>query len=244
MSPRCCPVLELRQYTLHPGKRDTLVSLFEEKFVESQEAEGLRIAGHFRDLDRPDRFVWVRGFADMAARKAGLTAFYGGPVWKANREAANATMEDSDNVLLLRPIDDRWGFAAPARPRAALGDKPNPARLIIATLYSFPAPVDEAMRRLFRDQIAPALVEAGAEPLAALETESAENNFPRLPVRQGEHVFIWFAAVPSADALAQVEARLEGSARWKAAVAPALAAKLARPPERLRLDPAARSLLR
>ena len=32
------PVLELRQYTLHPGRRDELVALFEREFVEPQEA--------------------------------------------------------------------------------------------------------------------------------------------------------------------------------------------------------------
>src|SRR5262249_21434026 len=99
----CCPIVELRQYTLHPGRRDALVALFEAEFVESQEACGMTIIGTFRDLDDPDRFVWLRGFSDMETRAAALAAFYGGPVWKAHREAANATMVDSDNVLLLRP---------------------------------------------------------------------------------------------------------------------------------------------
>src|SRR5687767_14085568 len=64
-SPTCCPVVELRQYTLHPGQRDVLIELFEREFVETQEAEGMRIVGQFRDLDNPDRFVWLRGFPDM-----------------------------------------------------------------------------------------------------------------------------------------------------------------------------------
>ena len=54
----------------------------------------------FVDLDDPDRFVWLRGFVDMATRAAALGAFYGGPIWKAHRDAANATIVDSDNVLL------------------------------------------------------------------------------------------------------------------------------------------------
>lgn len=40
----------------------------------------------------------------MDARKAALEAFYYGPVWKRHGPAANATMLDSDNVLLLRPL--------------------------------------------------------------------------------------------------------------------------------------------
>jgi hypothetical protein len=62
----CCPVVELRQYTLRPGQRDVLVELFDREFVESQEAVGMELIGQFRDLDRPDRFVWLRGFPDMS----------------------------------------------------------------------------------------------------------------------------------------------------------------------------------
>ena len=44
----CCPVVELRQYTLHPGKRDVLIDLFDREFVESQEALGIKIIGQSR----------------------------------------------------------------------------------------------------------------------------------------------------------------------------------------------------
>jgi hypothetical protein len=98
-------VVELRQYTLHPGARDTLVALFEAEFVTGQEAAGIHVIGTFRDLDDPDRFVWLRGFSTMDDRKTALERFYYGPVWQAHRAAANATMIDSDDVLLLRPVD-------------------------------------------------------------------------------------------------------------------------------------------
>ena len=98
-------IVELRQYTLRPGRRDELIDLFERKFVDSQEAAGMTLIGQFRDLDDPDRFVWLRGFPDMESRNRALEAFYFGPVWQAHRGAANATMIDSDDVLLLRPLD-------------------------------------------------------------------------------------------------------------------------------------------
>ena len=97
------PIVELRQYTLKAGQRDTLISLFESEFIESQEVAGMRIFGTFRDLDRPDRFVWLRGFDDMEARRKSLSDFYGGPVWAEHKKAANATMISSDDVLLLAP---------------------------------------------------------------------------------------------------------------------------------------------
>src|SRR5512146_96086 len=108
----CCPILELRQYALHPGKRDALIELFEREFIETQAAAGIHVIGQFKDLDEPDSFVWMRGFPDMPRRKRALQAFYEGPAWKRHREAANATMIDSGNVLLLRPARAASGFRA------------------------------------------------------------------------------------------------------------------------------------
>jgi hypothetical protein len=96
-------VVELRQYTLNPGTRDTLIDLFDREFVETQEACGMSVLGQFSDLDRPDRFVWLRGFSGMASRATALASFCDGPVWAAHSAAANATMIDFDDVLLLRP---------------------------------------------------------------------------------------------------------------------------------------------
>src|SRR5687767_11335813 len=107
-------IYELRRYTLRPGTRETLIKLFEREFVETQESAGMDVVGHFRDLDAPDTFPWLRAFADMDSRRAALSAFYGGPAWKAHRDTANATMVDSDDVLLLRPAGH--GFQRSPRP--------------------------------------------------------------------------------------------------------------------------------
>ncbi|TJW72283.1 MAG: NIPSNAP family protein, partial [Mesorhizobium sp.] len=79
------PVVELRQYTLKPGWRDTLIDIFDGHLIDGQEAAGMIVIGQFRDLDRPDMFIWLRGFDGMEARKNALTAFYEGPVWAAWR---------------------------------------------------------------------------------------------------------------------------------------------------------------
>jgi len=71
----CCPVVELRQYTLYPHTRDVLIDLFDSEFVEGQEAVGMWVIGQFRDLDDPNRFVWLRGFRDMPIRAEALHAF-------------------------------------------------------------------------------------------------------------------------------------------------------------------------
>ena len=68
-------IVELRDYTLRSGQRDTLITLFEREFIQTQEALGMQVLAHFRDLDDPDRFDWFRGFADMAHRGRALPAF-------------------------------------------------------------------------------------------------------------------------------------------------------------------------
>ena len=240
----CCPVLELRQYTLKPGQRDVLIELFEHEFIESQEARGIRLVGLFRDLDRPDRFVWIRGFADMPARAEALGAFYGGPVWKAHRDAANATMIDSDNVLLLRPVDADSAFAPPATTRPPIGAGSRPASRILATIYSLETPVDADFRQFFDTHVEPAQIEAGARRIARLESEPAANTFPRLPVREGENVFVSIAAFADDATLREYDADLAASPRWARQVLPELMKRLKAPPERLVLEPTARSQLR
>lgn len=97
-------VIELRQYTLHPGRRDELIDLFVHKLIKPQEEVGMTILGIFRDLDDPDRFVWLRGFPDMPTRANALDAFYNGPIWAKHANAANATMLDSSDARLLQPV--------------------------------------------------------------------------------------------------------------------------------------------
>ena len=213
----CCPVVELRQYTLHPGRRDELIELFDRELVEPQEAVGMRVIGQFRDLGDPDRFVWLRGFADMEARRAALAAFYGGPVWAAHRGAANPTMIDSDNVLLLRPVRPESGFALAGATRGSADASPS---VVVCTIYYLETPPDDELIRAFERHL--------RAPMATFQTEPAENTYPGLPVRTGENVLVLFSAVAVADEPAP----------------PSIAARFARAPERLRLAPTSRSLLR
>jgi hypothetical protein len=233
------PVVELRQYTLHPGQRDVLIELFEREFIESQEALGMRILGTFRDLDRPDRFVWIRGFRDMGSRAQGLAAFYGGPVWKAHRNAANATMIDSDNVLLLHVVAG-GGLTPGDGPRPPQGATRIPRTLVVATIYSFPTAVPSDFVDSFERTVKPELQAAGCTVRATYVSETTPNDFPRLPVRENDHVFVWFSTFEEPQAYERCLSRLARSATW-----PGIEGKLQRrlngPPEVLRLQPTARS---
>ena len=240
----CCPVVELRRYTLHPGRRDELIALFDRELVDSQEATGMRVIGQFRDLGDPDRFVWLRGFPDMPSRARALAAFYGGPVWRAHRDAANATMIDSDDVLLLRPARPDSGFALADGQRPAPGAADSPGGLIVATIYYLHASGGTAFTAYFEAALRPILVDTGAEIVGTFVTEHAPNTYPALPVRAGDDVFMWVARYPDLHAHERHTAALARAPRWCTAAGDVLTGRLQRPPEVLRLDPTARSLLR
>ena len=158
-------VVELRQYTLLPGRRDELIEVFDRELVETQEACGMRVLGQFRDEDRPDRFVWLRWFADMAARRQALRAFYGGPVWRKHGPAANVTMVDWDDVLLLEPL------RLPELGARRDGQRP-PGAFWISVHRPEHRPEDDE------------------DTVGLLVTLKAENTYPALPVREGEDLVV------------------------------------------------------
>lgn len=230
-------VVELRQYAMQPGHRDELIELFEREFVEPQEAVGMHVIGTFRDLDAPDRFVWLRGFANMPARAEALHGFYSGPTWQAHRTAANATIVDSDDVLLLRPARPDSGFARTAG-ASAMTDG-----VIEAGICVLDTDAGEGFLERFERQMAPRLRAAGGELIGTYVTEGSANTYPRLPVREGEQVLVWFARFDDVDAHHRYEAALLGDGEWRTAVAQALLHGLRQPPQRMRLGATARSEL-
>ncbi|HET7855749.1 MAG TPA: NIPSNAP family protein [Gaiellaceae bacterium] len=230
------PIVELRQYALLPGRRDELIDLFDSTFVESQEAVGIDVIGQFRDLDHPDRFVWLRGFPSMDARRRSLTDFYSGPVWRAHRDAANATMVDCENVLLLRPARSDSTFRLGGSFRRALGG--DGRGVVEAAIFNLEAG-DEAASALtcIDEAVLPAVAESGGSILGCYLTEASENTFPALPVREGENVLVWFAGFADGSGAEHV---------WRSSQAVSRAVRKlepTRPPQALRLAPTSRSLL-
>ena len=234
---RYSPIVELRQYTLRPGQRDVLIDLFEANFVESQEDTGMKVIGTFRDLDDPTRFVWLRGFDTMDSRARSLGDFYDGPVWQRHRDRANQTMVDSDNVLLLRPARRAAGFILPATRPAAGASDDRDGGIVEVLVVALDAPADADTIDRLTTEIATRVVDAGGVSLASFVTEESENTFPRLPVREGEHVYAFFAGYPSREQHTAQQRRDEIER------ATARAAPLKNSPVMLRLLPTRRSLL-
>lgn len=235
-------IFELRQYTLHPGQRDTLVDVFDDQFVEGQEAEGIRIIGQYRDLDDPDRLVWLRSFPDMESRKAALTTFYSGPVWKAHGRLAAGTMVDSDNVLLLRPLRPETVFAPSTVKLPPPGTRGPGKGLLLANIVYVEKSTPGEFGEFFEKELRPHWERAGATVIAELVSEHSPNTYTALPVRERENVFVWFALFPDQAAVDKHQRALVQSMEWRT-VAAQLTTWTHRKIETLRLEPTARSRL-
>jgi hypothetical protein len=231
-------LVELRRYRLHPGRRDELIELFDREFVDTQEAVGLQVVGEFRDVDEPDQFAWLRGFAsaDPEARGRALAAFYCGPVWEAHGPAANATMIDSDDVLLLRAAWPGTGVTYESPPAG-----PRNHHAVLATTCLLDAPVEEIAGL---DGVVNPLREAATGTLlAVLATARIPNTFPRLPVREHDHALVWLQSFADLESVDRHLAGLEREPGWADGVPGDLAAHLREPPHAARLVPTSGSAL-
>ncbi len=166
-------LVELRRYAMRPGCRDTLIALFERAFIETQEAAGMVPVGHYRDLDDPNSYVWFRAFPQRARRHDALHEFYTSPTWLEHRNDANATLLDSDNVLLLRDARPGTGFDLDGLTR------PNGAptatdSLVVVFLYMLDGLPGEALLRAFETAVV-SVVRTHAQRVAAFITDEHPN---------------------------------------------------------------------
>jgi hypothetical protein len=202
----CCRVLELRQYTLHPGGRDVLSSLFDRYFLDELAATGMHASGLFADVEDMDRLVWMRGFTDMVSRHRALSDFYlTGQVWREHAAAANATMIDSDDVLLLAPAYLGAGFPVPGADR--LTEAAPDGGLVVEVLPLQRLAEVGVTPELVVDQVLEAAGAEETEVLLVALTHPEPNDFLGLPVRD-EQVAVWLARYPDPGARARVRSRL------------------------------------
>lgn len=175
-------VLELRQYTMMPGRRQNFVDLFDREFVETQETLGIEVVAQFTDLDGPDRYVWIRRFPNMEARKASLDAFYSGPVWAEHSAAANPMMTEWHDVLLLKPAGEGRDLgvnAADRPPPGRMGAEGRPLAILVWD-------VEPDRLAGFAGEVARAFPDARAVYI----TDPAPNTYPRLPIREDASVVV------------------------------------------------------
>jgi hypothetical protein len=192
-------IVDLRDYVLVPGGVDQLVERTERLFFPEQERLGARFLGSFRDADDANRYLFVRGMPDLPTRQRVLTAFYSdGAMWREHRDEVNSWLVDTDNVLLIRPVSE------PARPGEG-------STMVAMWQHLERQPLLAARGEDLRTRMAAAVDAAGGRLLATFATDPVENNYPRHPIRTGEHGLVWLATFPSRRA---VEIEGFSAPRW------------------------------
>lgn len=231
-------VIELRRYAIRDGGRENFARYFESYFPEAFQQLGALALGQGFERDNPSCFTWLRGFRDMDARARINAAFYYGPLWKEHRRTMNDLLLDSDNVLLLTPLNgDR---AVPVLPAVDVVREQADARgvLVLQIFALRKKAVDAFVERARTEFIAyrrPGIRQAGL-----LMTLDAPNNFPQLPVRQDGPYAVWLGIAEDDGVLQRELAPRAG----KLTSSLTGAGMLRRKPELVLVDPAPRSRLR
>lgn len=232
-------VLEIRNYLLKPNMLEHFIDYFEAHFIATQEAENMHVLGQFRLIGEPDHFVWLRGFSDLPTRLTGLQNFYGGPVWKKYGSRANSMMIDSDNVHLLRPLNDNFDLTAGGTWETGAAEleagtiSPDTGIIAIDYYHAKPNQLEAVIGKFQADGIA-AYRDAGIQLRGIFVAEMRENEFPSLPVFQYENQLTVITAYANEAAREIATRPLHQS----------LNSLLGEPPKSLLLQPTLRSPLR
>ncbi|HEU4992123.1 MAG TPA: hypothetical protein VFT52_06500, partial [Luteimonas sp.] len=233
-------VVELRRYTVSPGRRARFAAWFDAYFPEAFEQLGAMVFGQFLEQDAPDRFFWLRGYHDMLERPVINSAFYYGPLWREHRTKVNAILPDSDNVLLMHVVA---GHPIPVLPAMDPVDEPGGAHGVLVVQL---LPVGDGRA----DAVVAALADAAAGysrddgrddvfDAGLLRTLDAPNNFPQLPVRTDGAWVAWIGMARDAGAASRLETAMDAVERRLDA-----GGDLRAPAERIVADPTPRSRLR
>jgi len=186
-------VYEFRRYTIKPGERQHFALDFDTFFPEAFEQQGAIVAGSFLERQKPNGFTWIRGFHTLDARAVLNSAFYYGPLWKEHRQGVNALIDDSDNVMLMRPlVPEREIQILPAVDPVA--ETTGAQGVIVAQIFAVKPDSVEAFAKAAEPTFA-AYRAAGAREAGVLVTLDAKNNFPQLPVRTDGPFLVWLGVV-------------------------------------------------
>jgi hypothetical protein len=186
-------VIEFRRYTIKPGERRHFAEYFEAYFPEAFEQQGAIAAGSFFERAKQNGFTWIRGFHTIDARAILNAAFYYGPLWKEHRDTVNKLIDDSDNVMLLRPFNPETGITI--LPAVDPVTEANGAQgVVVAQIFAVKADSVEAFAKEAETTFA-AYRAAGAREAGVLVTLDVKNNFPQLPFRTDGPYLVWLGIV-------------------------------------------------
>ncbi len=181
-------VIELRNYVMKHGLRDSFIHYFEENFIEPQKAVKGYVVGQYRVKGSENNFCWIRGFKDMKERSSFLPAFYYGPDWKKHKSVANSMLANNDNVYLLRPLLLRSDSLEPAQSISHSLLIPNRG-IAVVDFYIANSKLDQLLK-VFAKEYMPLLKQCDINDCTLWTSVLEENDFPRLPVFQDKNLLV------------------------------------------------------
>ncbi len=233
-------VFELRSYATQPGRRDELITMFEEHFLDAYERAGALILGTFRHLDDPDRWVWIRAFGDLQTREAALQGFYTAETWLSRADACNATIADVSDARLLGWASGEVLASPPPRPPA--GAAGVETSVFEVSIHDLPPGRADQFMAFHGGEIAPLLETFGGAAVGALVTRPGMKTDPKRPVRGGT-CFVALRRFDNKQAQRAAADARAASREWRALEAET-SRRLEGPVETCRLQPTPRSALR
>jgi len=103
-------IIEIRHYTLNPGRREDFIAFFETANRAALRDAGMLVFGPLRDLEHPDKVHWMRAFPSLEARERIKDGFYNGPVWNTEIEHLVMPMIAHYEADLSETTDGFEGF--------------------------------------------------------------------------------------------------------------------------------------
>jgi quinol monooxygenase YgiN len=116
-------IIEIRHYTLKPGRREEFIAFFERKNREALRAAGMLVFGPLRDLENENMVHWMRAFPSLEARDRVKEQFYNGTVWAEQIEPKATGMIASYDAELTETTDRFEDFAG--QPIVSANDESN-----------------------------------------------------------------------------------------------------------------------
>jgi hypothetical protein len=230
--------IEFRRYTTSEGERQNFATYFDSFFPEAFEQLGAIAFGSFFERGSTTHFTWIRGFHTMDDRAIANSAFYYGPVWKEHKAAVNAILPDSDNVMLLKPLNPERGVLVLPSVDPVI-ESQGAHGVVVAEIFSVKTNGEEAFARQAETVFARYRA-AGVREAGVLVSLAVTNNFPALPIRTDGPFLVWLGIVKDNQALESQFNPLAQSANKTFADTGLLRSA----PELVILDPTKRSRLR
>jgi NIPSNAP len=186
-------VIEFRRYTIKDGEREHFAQYFETFFPEAFEQMGAIAFGQFFERKNSNRFTWIRGFKNTDARAVVNAGFYYGPLWREHSHTLNGLMLDSNDVLLLHPLNPERGVTVLPAVDPVTETK-GAQGVVVAQVFSVKANGVDAFAQQ-AEAVFAGYRTAGVREAGVLVTLDVPNNFPQLPVRTDGPYLVWLGII-------------------------------------------------